>query len=636
LGGAAGAAGKGGRKELMGLRLFVGGVAGLRRVWSRISDLLIGAVTSPVAAMVIGALLFLLAAVEAHFAGGVLATVAESGLITVVSAWLLGVVAFLWRPRLPMLCFYAVLLGFVCFVDTYNFGLPEIIRSWLTLIALILSVELVGVSLMRRLPRLFLTAVSTSYHIALASLILLVFCYNLRFNAPISGETIVALLQTDTFEAREYIWTYVDLRLVMVVASCLLIIIAFNVVQHRLVEPHIPPRAIATIAIVALGQFASLYKPSMLETTVVGTVDTYYTELAVLRKMQATRQNSLPSIGAHKIAKGETYVLVIGESENRDHMSLYGYRRQTTPWIGDQTSHPNWIHFNHAYSNHTQTVQTLSLALTEANQYNGKNYSRSLSILDVMKAAGFQTYWLSNQRLLGKYDTPISAIANTTDFYVNTNHYTGKTTESDHFDSELVERFRRMKDKINNADNNFIVLHLMGSHAGYCNRYPPSFAQFGSAYTDCYDNSVAFTDFVLQQIFAEAQQLPGFRAFVYLSDHGEDVEAGVGHDARSFTFKMTHIPLLIWLSDDFRAMQPEVVEILNDHGNAVWTNDLLYDLMVGLTGVSVQTYDPKYDLSSSSYQLNWATALTLHGKKQVIEDPDLAPVTLGYDTGLPL
>jgi hypothetical protein len=52
----------------------------------------------------------------------------------------------------------------------------------------------------------------------LAALILVVFCYNLCFNAPISDATIVAVLQTTTFEAREFISTHADFRLVVVVA----------------------------------------------------------------------------------------------------------------------------------------------------------------------------------------------------------------------------------------------------------------------------------------------------------------------------------------------------------------------------------------------------------------------------------
>ena len=451
-------------------------------IWSSISsrsvcELLAGAAASPVAALAIGALFVLLATVNAHFPGGVLALVTAWGLTTLVIAWSIGVVAFLRRPRLPTLCFYLVLLGFACLVDTYNFGPPKIIRSWFVLAVLALSVELVAIALMWRLPRLFRTALSTSYHIALTSLMLGIFCYNLRFNAPISDETIVALLQTTLFEAREFISTNADFGLVVVLAACLLIIITFNVAQHRLAGLHIPTRAIAAIAIVAVAQFASLYKPSMLETVVAQTVNTYYTELAELREFQAARQNSLPLIGAHKIAKGETYVLVIGESQNRDHMSLYGYARQTTPWIDEEISNPNWIRFNHAYSNHTHTVPTLSLALTAASQYNGKVYFRSPSIIDVTKAAGFRTYWLSNQLGFGPYDNPISAIAGTADVYIKVNSHIGETIATDPFNSELVEKFLQLKSQINSAENNLIVFHLMGSHSSYCKRYPRELCQ---------------------------------------------------------------------------------------------------------------------------------------------------------------
>jgi heptose-I-phosphate ethanolaminephosphotransferase len=137
---------------------------------------------------------------------------------------------------------------------------------------------------------------------------------------------------------------------------------------------------------------------------------------------------------------------------------------------------------------------------------------------------------------------------------------------------------------------------------------------------------VAFTDFVLQQIYNEAKQLPRLRAFIYLPDHADDVEAGLGHDSQLFTFRMTHIPLLIWLADEFVAEQPERYQALRDHTQTVWTNDLLYDLLAGLTGIRGTAYDADYDLSSTSYQLHWYAALTLHGEKRVIDDPDLAPV----------
>ena len=186
----------------------------------------------------------------------------------------------------------------------------------------------------------------------------------------------------------------------------------------------------------------------------------------------------------------------------------------------------------------------------------------------------------------------------------------------------------------------------MGSHSNYCKRYPPSFAKFGgrnldgngspsngrSRKIDCYDNSVAFTDFVLSRIYAEAKQLPGFRAFVYLSDHADDVEAGLLALTSAVHFQNDAYSIadlaLRQVHGEPAGARQDAAPITRTR---VWTNDLLDDLLVGLTGVSVEAYDPKYDLSSSSYQLDWSTALTLHGRRWVIDDPDLAPVAFGAD-----
>src|SRR6185437_11068969 len=116
-------------------------------------------------------------------------------------------------------------------------------------------------------------------------------------------------------------------------------------------------------------------------------------------------------------------------------------------------------------------------------------------------------------------------------------------------------------------------------------------------------------------------ELPGFRAFVYLPDHAEAVDAGLMHDPQRFTFAMTHISLLVWLSDAFMTSEPDRAKALHQHENSVWTNDLLDDLLVGLTGIDAKNHDTSYDLSSNGYRLDWNSALTFHGAKKVKDDP---------------
>lgn len=47
--------------------------------------------------------------------------------------------------------------------------------------------------------------------------------------------------------------------------------------------------------------------------------------------------------------------------------------------------------FDRAYSCFPQTVQALTYALSEKNQYNDKKIEDSLSIIEVAKAAGYKT-----------------------------------------------------------------------------------------------------------------------------------------------------------------------------------------------------------------------------------------------------
>lgn len=542
-----------------------------------------------------------------------------------------------------MLGFYFLLLVFGAGVDTYNFGYQNLIGSWVVLTGSIFALHLAGSALLEKFPRLR-AAFSMIFAAAAGSWVLAVFCYNLRFGVPISSQLSAAVLGTTLFEAREFIAVNFDYSIVVALLIYAFVVLALNFAQYRVNHPPVRPATVVAIAAVALVQLTYFWSPGGLYAATIGYTATYLKQLKALRAIEVARQKALPTIGARKIGSGETYVLVIGEAQDRGHMSLYGYERKTTPWIDDEICGANWVRFTHPYSNYVQTVPALSLALTAANQYNGKSYIASPSILDVAKSAGFRTFWLSNQQGLGRFENPITAIAKAADVYVRINQRVGRENLSDFSDMELVDRFRAMKNQIKTDENNLIVFHLMGSHQDYCRRFPASFARFSKTpasthiratgwldwsatqesrrrqQTDCYDDSVAFTDLVLSKIFSEAKQLPGFRAFVYLPDHAEGIDAGLGHDPQMFTFEMARISLLVWLSDAFENDDPERAAALRDHRDAVWTNDLLYELLLGLTGVEIKNFDPRYDLSSKRYSLNPDSALTLHGGKKVAED----------------
>ena len=250
---------------------------------------------------------------------------------------------------------------------------------------------------------------------------------------------------------------------------------------------------------------------------------------------------------SHKPEAG-VYVLVIGESQNRAHMQAYNYHRATTPWLDSMKNDKNMLLFTKAYSCHTHTVPTLLYALTAKNQYNNIAVKNAVSVLEVAEAAGFETVWLSNQVKYSAWDTPVTSIASEANQQKWINSTLGESTNTDYFDGKLIEEL----EKIKITDKMLIVMHLMGNHGSYEQRYPKAFEKYDGKNTiDKYDNSIIYNDYVMSQVYKKARKIPNFKGLVYCSDHADAIDKNLSHDAAQFDFDMTHIPLYIYLSDSY-------------------------------------------------------------------------------------
>lgn len=250
---------------------------------------------------------------------------------------------------------------------------------------------------------------------------------------------------------------------------------------------------------------------------------------------------------SHKPEAG-VYVLVIGESQNRAHMQAYNYHRATTPWLDNMKNDKNMLLFTKAYSCHTHTVPTLLYALTAKNQYNNIAVKNAVSVLEVAEAAGFETVWLSNQVKYSAWDTPVTSIASEANQQKWINSTLGESTNTDYFDGKLIEEL----EKIKITDKMLIVMHLMGNHGSYEQRYPKAFEKYDGKNTiDKYDNSIIYNDYVMSQVYKRARKIPNFKGLVYCSDHADAIDKNLSHDAAQFDFDMTHIPLYIYLSDSY-------------------------------------------------------------------------------------
>lgn len=316
-----------------------------------------------------------------------------------------------------------------------------------------------------------------------------------------------------------------------------------------------------------------------------------------------------------RTGKSGIYVLVIGESANRNHMSAYGYPMETTPWLTSVKESPQMLLFSNGYSCHCFTVPTLSYALTAKNQYNTMDLKNAISLIEVANASSYETAWISTHARYSAWNTPYSVIAEAS---------SQKIWITDDFDMALVDAIDHLKI----TDRMLLVFHIMGSHLSYHDRYPKTFDRFHTLgrhpQYDEYDNSVLYNDYVMQKLTEKVSALPNFQCMLYFSDHSVLVDDGSDLGFDQFAYEKTHIPFYIYVSPDFQTARPESYKNLRSKQHAIVTNDLVFDAMLGLMDVRLSKgYEPENDITSSQYNTDASRFCTVYGKYSIADDPSL-------------
>ena len=313
--------------------------------------------------------------------------------------------------------------------------------------------------------------------------------------------------------------------------------------------------------------------------------------------------------------KPSTVIMVIGESESRDYMSSFtDYDKDTTPWLNANKTSDNFFLFKNSYACHHQTVQALERALTEANQYNDKKFYESCSVIDIARKAGYTTHWYSNQGNLGGSDTAVTLVADTAD----TAKWTRQNLNQIQYDESLLDYLK----EADPTKNNFIVLHLMGNHFNFLNRYPESFTKWGEP--GKYDlilnyiNSIAYTDYILESIWKYGKEHLNMQAMVYFSDH-----ATIPDKRRSSNFDgfaTVRIPMFVYLADKYIAKYPDTYSALKNNKDKYFTNDLAYELMCGIFNIKSNHYDEANSIASNRYKYTRDMLKTDIGNKWIKDD----------------
>lgn len=256
-----------------------------------------------------------------------------------------------------------------------------------------------------------------------------------------------------------------------------------------------------------------------------------------------------------------TLILVIGESTNRQRMSLYGYARKTTPKLDAMKN--ELLAYTDVVSPRPYTIEVLQQVLTFGDEEHPDLYLTQPSLINMMKQAGYKTYWITNQQTLTKRNTMLTTFSKQTDeqYYLNNN----RSQDTRQYDSAVLAPFKQLLSQP--APRKFIIVHLLGTHMNYKYRYPENFAKFSGRegvppwvqdgdeldFYNSYDNAVLYNDEVISDLIKTLSSTQPNGLLLYFSDHGEEVYDTKGLDFRGRnetkpTQAMYTIPFMIWQS----------------------------------------------------------------------------------------
>ena len=446
------------------------------------------------------------------------------------------------------------------------------------------------------------------------------FVFFKQYRRPLDDYSFMSVLGTNFSEAKEYLITIFSSKELFLigVGLCLLVFILYflinkaeeaKIYKHRFSFPIVLLCLLSTVGIFyhyhlrmfPFDRYHGLYRLD-------GGPMHIFSEFNNNIQKNA---GSIHVIEKKNFKEPHTFILVVGESANRDFMSSFNTKlgEDTTPWELKMRNSRYFVFFDNAYANFSNTVMALSQALTNSNQYNNLDLSKAVTIIDIAKKMGYDTHWLSMQGRGSIWDAGVSVIAKQAD---NLKWIKG-------YDDAVINSLRA----VNGSKNNFIIIHINGSHYKYSKRFPNTFSNtrlIESTSTDRdYKCSLLYTDEVLKRIFQYARKNLSLKAMVYVSDHGEDMK--YCHVSDPFYYSMVRIPLWVYVSPDYSKKYPKTVLHLNNHKTKVFTNDLLFDLMHGLFQCNTNFYDPRFDLSNQKYLLTIDNAKTMRGEYSIIDDP---------------
>jgi len=294
-------------------------------------------------------------------------------------------------------------------------------------------------------------------------------------------------------------------------------------------------------------------------------------------------EDTMPTLG----------VFVIGETSRACNWQLAGYDRETNPRLSQRS---NLYFFDNVYAGCNLTRFSVPMLISNATPHEPELWTSTPVAPELLQAAAYEVGWVTCQSVTNPWMQVALAPCKFQRFLLQ---------YDDYYDGEQIPYLHEFLE--HGGLRQFLFMHTYGGHFYYGQRYPAEFHKYspgleavkvdywsqGSAFRpellNSFDNTILYTDYVLDSVISvlEASNKPAF--LLYAADHGEnifDTEAKMFlHASSTPTHYEAHVPMLVWLSDAYRALHPQADSILRSHLHFPLQSTVLFNTLLDLSGV---------------------------------------------------
>ena len=585
-------------------------------------------------------------------------------------------IGWLWSPIEKNGAFFVFmyLLGWICSVVELplNVAKPEPYDLWPLELFFDLYIVCALLMIFPQKIRIWVKALLyiLFYSVALVDM----YCY-VRFESTLTPTMLMLVGETNSREASEFFTSYLSLDILYSPVGYILILILGHIVwtilrslfrpkkndmgRRRILLPMLNPavghvvntavRCLLGIVVVCLmvegWQECQINKEAihkLMTRQNIGEVEHQLTQkpkpelyLPVYRLVFSLYANSLASnqLETLVVVKNDiqvdscTYrvpniVLIIGESYNKHHSQLYGYDMPTTPRQLALQQEGSLVAFSDVVAPWNLTSYVFKNVLSLHAVGDKGEWCDYPLFPEVFRKAGYHVTFITNQFLPeaneAVYDFSGGFFLNNPE--LSKAQFDTRNEKLYQFDEGVLEEYDSLKQQ--DTEHNLVILHLMGSHTMYKERYPqktrkhllapmynrPDLKHKQKLILADYDNSLLYNDSIVAEVTERFKDKDAI--VIYMPDHAEEIFNGSPYmygrmHSANIDYRLAReefeIPFWIWGSPQYRENHPYGWKAIQAAKDRPLMTDRLAHLLLYLGGIYTKEYREDLNVISPQY-----------------------------------